>query len=112
MIELLMADAGENAGISNLVAIQVEYRQNHAVGRRVQEFVGMPARGERPSLRFAIADDAGNDQIGVVERCSVGMREGVAELAAFVNRTGRLRCNMAGDTTREGELGEQALHAL
>ena len=41
----------------------------------------MPAR----FLRFAVADDTGNDQIGVIERRSVGMREGVAEFAAFVN---------------------------
>ena len=45
----------------------------------------MPARCQRSSLRFAVADDAGNDQIGVVEGRSVGVREGVAELAAFVN---------------------------
>ena len=104
-----MADAGENAGIGNLVAVQVEDRQNHPVGRRVQELVGMPARCQRSSLRFAVADDTGNDQIGVVEGRSVGMRKGVAEFAAFVNRTGRLRRNVARNAAREGELGEQAL---
>ena len=112
VIQLLMADAGENAGIGDLVAVQVEDRQNHAVGRRVQELVGMPARRQRSGLRFAVADDTGNDQIGIVEGRSVGMREGVAEFAAFVNRPGRLRRHMARDTARERELGEQALHAL
>ncbi len=85
VIQLLMADAGENAGIGNLVAVEVEDRQNHPVGRRVQELVGMPARCQRSGLRFAVADDTGHDQIGVVEGRSVGMREGVAEFAAFVN---------------------------
>ena len=80
-----MADAGENAGIGNLVAVQVEDRQNHAVGHRAQELVGMPACCQRPSLRFAVADDAGDYQVGVVECRTVGMREGVAEFAAFMN---------------------------
>src|SRR4029077_11450846 len=50
----LMADAGENAGIGDLVAVQVQDRENRAVGHRVQEFVRMPARCQWSSLRFAV----------------------------------------------------------
>src|SRR6516165_10186274 len=61
LIQLLMADAGENTGICNLVAVQMEDRQNHTVSRRVQELVGMPARCQWSSFRFAVADNTGND---------------------------------------------------
>ena len=72
----------------------------------------MPARGQRPGLGLAVADDAGDDQVGVVERRAVGVRERVAELAALVDRAGRLRRHVAGDAARERELGEEPLHAL
>src|SRR5262249_35230888 len=101
-----------NAGIGDLVAVEVKDGQNRPIPRRVEEFVGMPARRQRSSFRFAVADDAGNDQIGIVERRSVGVREGIAELAALVYRTGRLRRYVVRDATGEGELGEQALQPL
>src|SRR5262249_12896343 len=112
MIQLFMADPGENAGIGGLVDVEVKDGQYRPVPRRIEEFVGMPARRQRSSFRFAVADDAGNDQIGVVERRSVGVRDGIAELAAFVYRTWRLRRRVARDAAGERELGEQALHAL
>ena len=48
----------------------------------------MPAGGERPRFRLAVADDAGDDQVGVVERGPVGVAQGVAEFAAFVDQPG------------------------
>ena len=47
----------------------------------------MPGRRERPGLRFAVADDARDDQLGVVERRAEGMAQRIAELAAFVDRS-------------------------
>ena len=112
VVQFLVADPGQDAGIGDLVAVEVKDRQNHPVGRRVQEFVGMPARRQRSGLRLAVADDAGDDQIGVVEGRSVGVRDGIAEFAAFVNRAGRLRRDVARNAARERELGEEPLHAL
>src|SRR5262249_27559616 len=112
MIQLFMADPGENAGIGDLVAVEVEDGQNRPGPRRIEEFVWMAAGRQRSSFRFTVADDAGNDQIGVVECRPIGVRDGIAELAAFVYRTGRLRRHVARDATGERELGEQALHAL
>jgi len=71
----------------------------------------VPRGRQRPRLRFTIADDAGDDQAGIVERCAKGVAERVAELAALVDRAGRRRCDMARNTAGEGELGEQLLHA-
>ncbi len=67
----------------------------------------MPACGERSGLRLAVADHADDQQVGVVECGSVGVEERIAELAALVDRTGGLRCGVARDPSREGELAEQ-----
>src|SRR5262245_27354930 len=101
-----MAYAGENAGIGNLVAIEVENRENHPVGNGIEKFVRMPACRQWAGLRFAIADDTSYNKIRIVEGCSVGMRERVAKFAALVDRAGRLRRHVARDAARERELSE------
>jgi hypothetical protein len=53
----------------------VEDRQHGAVGRRVEELVAVPAGGERAGLGLAVADDAGDDQVGIVERRAEGVAE-------------------------------------
>ena len=73
------------AGIGDLVAVEVEDRKHSAIGRWVQELVGMPARGQRSGFRLTVTDDRGHDEIWIVERRSIGVRQGVAELAAFVD---------------------------
>jgi len=72
----------------------------------------VPARRQRPRFRLAVTDDTSNNQIGVVERCAVGMRDGIAKLATLVNRTGRLRRHVARDAAGERELGKEAFHAF
>src|ERR1019366_8841215 len=65
-----------------------------------------PAR-KRHRFRFPFADDAGDDQIGIVERGPEGMAERVPQFATFVNRPRRRRRNMAGNPAGERELHEQ-----
>ena len=72
----------------------------------------MPARGERPGLGLAVADDAGDEQIGVVEGRAEGVRQRVAELAALVDRARRLGRGMARDPAGKRELAEELPHAL
>ncbi len=72
----------------------------------------MPGRGQRPGLGLAVADDARDDQFRIVEGGAERMAERVAELAAFVQRTGTLRRGMAGNAARERELAEQRAHAV
>jgi len=85
VVQLLVADPRQHRRIGDLVAVEVKDWQDHAVGRRVQKLVGVPARRERPGLRLAVADDAGDDQVRVVEGGPVGMRYRISELAALVN---------------------------
>ncbi|CAM5598775.1 hypothetical protein SCYAM73S_07694 [Streptomyces cyaneofuscatus] len=76
----------------------------------VEELVGVPGRGERPSLRLAVADHAGDEEVRVVEGGAVGVGEGVAEFAALVDGAGGLRGDVAGHAAGEGELLEQPSH--
>src|SRR5271155_601056 len=71
----------------------------------------MPGGRQRAGLGLAVTDHAGDDEIRIVERRAEGVRERVPELAALVDRAGHIRSTVARDTTRKGELLEQALHA-
>ena len=72
----------------------------------------MPARRQRPGLGLAVADDAGDDEVRVVEGRAIGVRQRVAEFAALVDRARRLRRDMARNAAGERELVEEPLHPL
>ncbi len=110
--ELLMADARQHRRVGDLVAVEMQDRQHGAVADRIEELVRMPARRQRPRLRFAVAHDRGDDEIGIVEGRAIGVRERIAELAALVDRAGRLGRDMAWNPAGKRELGEEPLHAL
>ena len=74
-VEFLAADAGQHRRVGDLVAVQVQNGEHAAVSDRVEKLVAVPAGGERTSLGFAVADDAGDDQIGIVERGAERMRQ-------------------------------------
>ena len=105
--ELTLRDPREHGRVGDLEAVQMEHRQHRAVGLRVEQLVRVPARGERPRLRLAVADDARDEQVGVVERRAERVHEGVAELAALVDRAGHLGRDVARDPARERELAEE-----
>ena len=110
--ELLVTDPRQHCRVGDLVAVEMQDRQHGAVAHRIEELVGMPARRKRSRLRFAITDDGGHNEVGIVEGRAVGMRKRVAELAAFVDGAGRLRRHMARNPAWKRELGEEPLHAL
>ena len=67
LLQLLVLDAGQHGRIADLVAVQMQDRQHGAVGDRIEQLVGLPCGRQRAGFRFAVADDAGDDQIGIVE---------------------------------------------
>ena len=69
----------------------------------------MPARRQRPGLGLTVADDAGHEEIRVVERRAEGVNERVPQFAALVDRPRHLRSNMTGDATGERELAKELL---
>src|ERR1035438_2007884 len=81
-----MLDAGQHGWVANLVAIEVQDRQHGSVGNWVQKLVGLPCGGQRPRFRFAVADNARDDQTGIVECRPESMADRIPQFAAFVNR--------------------------
>ena len=112
VFQLRMRNARQHRGIGDLVAVQMQDRQHRAVGCWIQKLVGVPACGQRPGLRFAIAHHAGHNQIGIVERRAVGVHQGVTQLAALVDGARRFRRHVAGNAVRPTELPEQPLDAV
>ncbi|MEY9214610.1 hypothetical protein ABH917_004056 [Thermobifida halotolerans] len=110
--QVVLGDAGQHGRSGDLVAVEVQDRQDRAVAHRVEEAGRLPASGERPGLGLAVADDGGDHQVGVVEGRAEGVGERVAEFAALVDGAGRLRRRVAGHPAGEGELAEQLAHAL
>ena len=110
-LQLGVRDPGQHRRVGDLVPVQVQDRQHGPVPGRVEELAGVPAAGQRPGLGLPVADHAGHDQVRVVERRPVRVHQRVAQLAALVDRPGRLRRHMRGDAAGEGELPEQPGHA-
>ena len=110
--QLRLGDARQDGRVGDLVAVEVEDREDRPVADGRQELVGVPARGERSRFGLAVADDAADDQVGVVEGRPVRVGQRVAEFAALVDGARRLRRDVTGDAAREGELAEQLAHAL
>ena len=110
--QLLLRDAVQHGRVGDLVAVEVQDGQHHAVLGGIDELVGVPAGGQRPGFRFAVADDRGDEQAGVVERSAVGVGQRVAQFAALVDGPGRLRGDVRGDAAGEGELAEQPPQAF
>ena len=109
---LRVRDPRKDCRIGDLVAVQMEDRKHRPIGGWIQELVGVPTRGERAGLGLAVAHDAGNEKIGIVEGRAVGVDEGVAEFAALVDGAGSLWSHMAWDSIRPTELAEEALDAV
>src|SRR5438105_800828 len=97
MMELIMRDSRQDRGIGDLVAVQVQDRQDRAVGGWIEKLVGVPGRGQRTGFSLAIADDAGDQQVRVVERGAIRVGQRVAELTALVDRARSFRRSMTGD---------------
>jgi len=108
-VELVLGDPGQHGRVGDLVPIEVQDRQHDAVGRGVDELVRVPAGGERARLGLAVTDNGRNEQVGVVEGRAIGVRQRVAELAAFVDRAGSFGRDVRWDAARERELFEKAL---
>src|SRR5271165_3621904 len=72
----------------------------------------MPRGGQRASLRFTVTYHGCNDQIGIVERRSAGVRKDIPQFTSFVNRAWSLRRAVAADSAGERELFKELQEAL
>ena len=107
LLQFLAGDACEDGRVGNLVAVEMQDRQHRAVGGRIEKLVGMPRRGQRSGFRLAVADDAGDDEIGIVEHRPERMAERIAQLAALVDRARALRRCVAGNSSGKRKLNKE-----
>ena len=107
--ELFVGYAGKNGGVGDLVAVEMQDRQDDTVGCRVHELVGLPRSRKRTGLGLAVAHHGHGQQARVVHDGAVGVAERVAELAALVDGAGRLGSKVARDAAGIRELAEELL---
>ena len=72
----------------------------------------MPASRQGARFGFAVANDAGDDQIGIVESGAIGVDERITQFPAFMNGAWRFRRYVTGNAIRPGELSEQPMESV
>src|ERR1017187_4973115 len=87
-------------------------RQDRAVSGRIDEVDRLPASFERTCFGLAIPDNAGDNQIWIVEGRAECMDQRVSKLSAFVHGIWDVRPAMAGHSARCGELAEHEPQAV
>ena len=110
--QLVLGNPREHGRVGDLVAVEMQHRQHRSVADRVQELVRVPARGQRAGLRLAVADDAADQQVRVVEHSAVGVQQRVPQLSPLVDRARRLGSDVAGDAAGKRELAQQPAQPL
>ena len=90
----------------------MENGKHGAVARGIEKLVAVPGGGHGAGFGFAVADDAGDDEVGIIECGAEGVGEAVAEFAAFVDGAWGFRRAMAADAAGEGELAEEFAEAF
>ena len=73
VFEFVARDSSEEAGVSDFVAVKMQDREDSAIMDRIQELVSVPTTCERAGFCFAIADDSGDDEVGIVESCAISV---------------------------------------
>src|ERR1017187_4056235 len=104
-----MLNAGQDSRVADLVAVEVQNRQHSSVGNWVEELVELPCGGQGARFRFSVADDAGDDEFGIVERGPEARAERLPQSPPFVNRPRGRRRNMAENPAGKRELLEEFL---
>ena len=110
--QLARRDPCEHGRRRDLVAVQMQDRQHGTIARRVEELVGVPSGRECAGLRFAVSDDARDEQLGIVEGRAECVRKRVPQLPALVDRARRFGRDVTRDSTGERELAKQPPQAL
>lgn len=73
VVQLVMVNPCQDGGTSDLVAIEVQDRQNGSVACGIHELIGVPAGCQRAGFRLPVAHHGRNNKVGVVEGCPVGV---------------------------------------
>src|SRR5215203_383159 len=99
-----------HGGARDIVAVEVQDRQDRTVASRVEEADGLPGALKRGRLGLAIADHGGDYEVGVIEDGTEGVGEDVAELSTLVDGTGGRHADVARHPAGRRELPEEPPH--
>src|SRR5664280_2349587 len=96
----------------NLVTVEMQNRKDCAISHRIEEVDRLPATFEGAGLGFSVANDAGNNQIGIVECGAKRMNQRVTKLTTLMHRIRNVRPAVAGNPARRRELAEHESHPV
>ena len=88
------------------------------MGRTAPSRIGFEKLADVPRSRqwsgfcFAVSDDRGDDQVGIVEGSATGVRKHVAEFASFMDRARRFGRAVTADAAGKGKLLEELPQSL
>ena len=112
ILQLQVADTGEDCRVVDLVTVQVQYGKNSTVGDGIEELGAVPWGCQGTGLGLTITHHCQGNQVGVVEDSAEGVGDGVTQLTTLVNTAWCFRSGVRANSAREGELLEEPLHAL
>src|SRR5277367_1246569 len=112
MSQFFITETPKHGRICDLVAIQMQDGQYRTVPSRIEKLIGMPTGGQRTGFGLTVSDNAAGQQIRIIENRPIGMRDGVPQFPAFVNRPWSLRRSVAWDSPGKRELLKQFAHPL
>ena len=104
--QICVAGSSLSSRAGNLVAVEVQNRQDRTVPDGIKKVDRLPASLERAGLGFAVTYYAGNNQIGIVECRAERMNQRLAKFAALVHRVRDVRPAVAWHSARRRELPE------
>jgi hypothetical protein len=58
LLQFLMLDAGEDCGVADLEAVEVQNRENRPIRDRIEKFIASPSGRQRTRFGLAVADAA------------------------------------------------------
>ena len=106
-LQFLVTDARQHRGIVDLVAIQMEDRQDGAIANGAQKLIDVPGSRQGSRFRFAVADHCRHDQFRIIERRPASVREHIPKLSSLMNRARRFRRAVAPNASGKRELLEE-----
>src|ERR1035441_2559564 len=96
----------------DFVSIEMKDRQDGTVTDRIDEVDRLPASFQWTGLGLAISDNAGHNQVWIVEGRAECVNQRVAKLSAFVHGIRQVRTAVAGHAARCGELAKHEPQAV
>src|SRR5947209_8902948 len=110
LVYLVILFTPQNGRTGDFVPIQMQNGQDGPITHRVQKINALPGAFERSGLGFPIPNYSRDDQIWIVESCTKGVGQYIAQLASFVYGAWRGHTNVAGNPSRGRELAKQTAY--